>query len=177
GPRWRAPLLARSGGGFYVFFSLTAIGGVAGALCLAIFVWEALVRRLYRPGSSWCFIGVGQALLVLFVFKYWNFATGLLYRAESSLTWRTAFLPLGISFFTFEFIHYAVDRYRNRTESGGAWEYFAFILFFPTLVAGPIKRYQEFLPSLRNPSTDWPTDWERGITRILSVLAKKFAIA
>ena len=98
-------------------------------------------------------------------------------RAQPSWKWSTAFLPLGISFFTFEFIHYAVDRWKGKVESGSTWEYLAFILFFPTMVAGPIKRYQDFLPALRSPSTDWRTDWERGITRILAGLAKKFVIA
>ena len=56
-------------------------------------------------------------------------------------------------------------------------EYLAFIFFFPTMVAGPIKRFQEFVPCLREPSTDWATDWNRGITRILGGLVKKFALA
>ena len=34
-------------------------------------------------------------------------------------------------------------------RTGSAGEYLAFILFFPTMVAGPIKRYQDFLPKLR----------------------------
>ena len=71
------------------------------------------------------------------------------FAAENPLLLGHAFLPLGISFFTFEFIHYAVDRYKGRTEAGTAGEYLAFILFFPTMVAGPIKRYQDFLPKLR----------------------------
>jgi alginate O-acetyltransferase complex protein AlgI len=53
----------------------------------------------------------------------------------------------------------------------------AFILFFPTMVAGPIKRYQDFLPKLRDISLDWVLDWQRGITRILAGLVKKFAVA
>lgn len=175
--RWRAPVLAISGGSFFVFFSLTAVGGWVGALCLGIFLWESLFSRFYKPGSHWCLAGIAQAIFVLFVFKYWNFFTGALQGTENTWRWAGAFLPLGVSFFTFEFIHYAQDRRLNRTEPGTFWEYLAFILFFPTMVAGPIKRYQDFLPSLRAPSRDWPKDWERGITRILSGLVKKFAIA
>jgi len=98
-------------------------------------------------------------------------------RPDNTWKWTGAFLPLGISFFTFEFIHYAVDRYHGRTEAGKFREYLAFILFFPTMVAGPIKRYQDFLPKLRAPSRDWALDWSRGITRILTGLVKKFAVA
>jgi alginate O-acetyltransferase complex protein AlgI len=45
------------------------------------------------------------------------------------------------------------------------------------MVAGPIKRYQQFLPKLRAEPAGWPEDWQRGVTRILAGLAKKFAIA
>jgi alginate O-acetyltransferase complex protein AlgI len=179
--RWRPLVCVAFGAAFYSFFSLTAIGGAAGALCLSIFAWEALCSRLYRPGSPWCFLGIVQALAVLFSFKYWNFFTGLVAqgigRRENALAWSGAFLPLGVSFFTFEFIHYASDRYRGRAENSSLLEYLAFILFFPTMVAGPIKRWQDFLPTLRDPSRDWARDWERGITRILSGSVKKFAVA
>ena len=167
------------GAAFFVFFSLTQIGGVAGAFCLGIFVWESLFSRLYKQGSFFCFVGIAQAILFLVIFKYWNFLTGLVFASASHnpVAWTGAFLPLGISFFTFEFIHYAVDRYRGVTPAGSFRDYMAFILFFPTMVAGPIKRYQDFRPKLLNPSLAWDADWQLGITRILVGLAKKFAIA
>jgi alginate O-acetyltransferase complex protein AlgI len=167
------------GAAFFVFFSLTQLGGIAGAACLLIFIWESLFSRLYKKGSLLCLVGIVQTLLVLIVFKYWNFLTGLFFTkpGHNPLAWSGAFLPLGISFFTFEFIHYAVDRYRGTVPSGSFGQYMAFILFFPTMVAGPIKRYQDFLPSLTHASKAWDQDWQLGITRILTGLAKKFVIA
>jgi alginate O-acetyltransferase complex protein AlgI len=167
------------GAAFFIFFSLTQLGGIAGAACLAIFLWEAILSRFYKQDSLICLIGIAQTLVFLIIFKYWNFFTGLLFGppAHNPLFWAGAFLPLGISFFTFEFIHYAVDRYRGATPAGKFSEYLAFILFFPTMVAGPIKRYQNFLPTLRSPSRLWTRDWDLGVTRILAGLAKKFVIA
>jgi alginate O-acetyltransferase complex protein AlgI len=178
-PRWRPWVCSFFGCAFFVFFSLTAVGGAAGAFCLSIFVWESIFSRLYRPGSWLCWIGVLQSIIFLVVFKYWNFLTGLWFgRPEQNpWYWKGAFLPLGISFFTFEFIHYAVDRHKGKTEPGTAGEYMSFILYFPTMVAGPIKRYQDFLPKIRNPDQDVATNWRIGCTRILSGLVKKFAIA
>ncbi len=126
-----------------------------------MFGWESLFSRLYRKGSIFCWIGIAQAVVFLGIFKYWNFFTGLAFHFEGydPLRWNNVFLPLGISFFTFEFIHYAVDRYRGTTEAGRLRDYLAFILFFPTMVAGPIKRYQDFLPNLLNPSKDVALDW------------------
>ena len=178
-PRVRPWIVFVGGSLFFLYFSYTQFGGALGAACLAIFLWECFVSRFYRPGSWICGLGIVQTVLFLVVFKYRNFLSGLVWHDTSAnpLFWRNAFLPLGISFFTFEFIHYAVDRYKGRTEAGTAGEYFAFILFFPTMVAGPIKRYQDFLPKLRAISEDWALDWQRGITRILAGLVKKFAIA
>lgn len=45
------------------------------------------------------------------------------------------------------------------------------------MVAGPIKRYQDFVPKIRSISQDWVLDVQRGFTRVLAGLAKKFAIA
>lgn len=162
---------------FFVYFSWVDLNGIAAAACILIFLWESIFSRLYRPGSRWCLVGVVQAVLILVLFKYWNFLANLFVGPGNSFTWKNAFLPLGISFFTFEFIHYAMDRRQGKTEQGTFFEYLAFILFFPTMVAGPIKRFQDFLPKLRKPSLDAATDWRVGITRILCGLVKKFAIA
>lgn len=169
-----------SGIGFYVHFSLTAVGGWAGAVCVGLFLWEAAFSRLYQPGKRICLVGIGASLAILTTFKYWNFfidTLSMIWQEGEQYRWANAFLPLGVSFFTFEFIHYAVDRYRCKADAGTIGEYLAFIFFFPTMVAGPIKRFQDFLPCLQNPSQDWATDWNRGLTRIFTGLVKKFAFA
>src|ERR1043166_4627711 len=51
------------GAAFFVFFSLTQIGGVAGAVCLLIFIWESFFSRLYKKGSVICWIGIVAASL------------------------------------------------------------------------------------------------------------------
>jgi alginate O-acetyltransferase complex protein AlgI len=179
GPRVRPWIVFASGSLFFAYFSYTQFGGWVGVACLGIFLWECFVSRFYRARSLICWLGIAQTVLFLAIFKYRNFLSGLVWpnAAENPLFWRHAFLPLGISFFTFEFIHYAADRYNDRTEAGSAGEYLAFILFFPTMVAGPIKRYQDFLPKLRAVSREWVVDWQRGVTRILAGLVKKFAVA
>jgi len=178
-PRWKPVVASLFGAAFFVFFSVTAVGGVAGAFCLGIFLWESAFSRLYRKGSWLCWLGVFQSIAFLVIFKYWNFLTGLYFgpQTQNPLFWKGAFLPLGVSFFTFEFIHYAVDRHSGKTEAGSIAEYLSFILYFPTMVAGPIKRYQDFLPNVREPEQDALVNWRVGCTRIFTGLAKKFAIA
>jgi alginate O-acetyltransferase complex protein AlgI len=59
------------------------------------------------------------------------------------------FLPLGISFYSFQIIALAVDTHRRRIDPVPSLaRYSLFISFFPQLVAGPILRGQQFLPQL-----------------------------
>jgi alginate O-acetyltransferase complex protein AlgI len=55
------------------------------------------------------------------------------------------FMPLGISFFTFEYIHYLIDLNADKLPSHTASDFFTFAFFFPTLASGPIKRFQAFV--------------------------------
>jgi alginate O-acetyltransferase complex protein AlgI len=56
--------------------------------------------------------------------------------------------PLAISFFTFEFVHYLIEVYRGHRPIKSLQTFALFAVFWPTLVAGPIKRYRQFVPAL-----------------------------
>jgi D-alanyl-lipoteichoic acid acyltransferase DltB (MBOAT superfamily) len=62
------------------------------------------------------------------------------------------FLPIGISFYTFQTLSYTIDVYRRRMEPWNSFLDFAlFVTFFPQLVAGPIVRASHFLPQCLTP--------------------------
>jgi alginate O-acetyltransferase complex protein AlgI len=88
------------------------------------------------------------------------------------------FLPLGISFYTFEAISYVVEVYRGRLRAvRNPLDYALYILFFPHLVAGPVVRPVEFLPQVARPKR---FDWARvqmGAQQFLVGLFKKTVIA
>jgi alginate O-acetyltransferase complex protein AlgI len=86
-------------------------------------------------------------------------------------------VPIGISFFTFEFIHYLTDLYFGRVKRGSFFDFSLFAFFFPSLVSGPIKRYQIFqeqTESLKGFQTHYLSE---GLHRIVIGLAKKIVIA
>ena len=90
----------------------------------------------------------GTSFAVYDVFAaFGNMLTGSeLFRVDS------IFLPVGISFFTFQAISYIVDVRRGRIEPVRNFLDFGFYLsFFPQLVAGPIVRASEFIPQLHKP--------------------------
>jgi alginate O-acetyltransferase complex protein AlgI len=86
-------------------------------------------------------------------------------------------LPLGISFFVFEFVHYLADIYKGNKPIASFMEFSAFASFFPSQIAGPIKRYQDFQQQLLAPER-WssPLCFE-ALALIVQGLFKKVAIA
>jgi alginate O-acetyltransferase complex protein AlgI len=170
------------GFGFFLYFSTIMFGSGWAALTALILVWQCFTSRFYRKGSRFCLLGIAQAILVLGLFKYlgflariWNDSAGLLDFPELTGLPKLI-LPLGLSFFTFEFIHYAADCYVGKVQGSRLRDYTAFIFFFPTMVAGPIKRFQQFSGELAHARFD-PDAVSQGLTRVAVGLGKKHVLA
>jgi D-alanyl-lipoteichoic acid acyltransferase DltB (MBOAT superfamily) len=86
-------------------------------------------------------------------------------------------LPLGISFFTFEFIHYIAELYKGREPIKNPVDFALFAAFFPTQIAGPIKRFPDFMKQLAHPLTFREVDIDGAIGLILRGLLKKVLVA
>ena len=121
-------------------------------------------------------------LLILGVFKYYDFfATSF---ADAFLGGKTdglllhLVLPVGISFYTFKALSYSIDVYRGKLEpTRDIVHFFAFVGFFPELLAGPIDRATSLLPQFAKPRTfDYETAID-GLRQFLWGLFKKIAVA
>jgi D-alanyl-lipoteichoic acid acyltransferase DltB (MBOAT superfamily) len=87
-------------------------------------------------------------------------------------------LPVGISFYTFQALSYTIDVYRKKLEpTKSIIDYFAFISFFPQLVAGPIERATNLLPQFYKKRTFNYSKAVDGLRQILWGLFKKIVIA
>lgn len=121
---------------------------------------------------------------ILGVFKYYNFFAGSLADLLALFGWHidwttiNVVLPVGISFYTFQAIGYSVDVYRGTVKAERDWvSFFAFISFFPQLVAGPIERARNLLPQFKKRRAfnyDIAAD---GMRQILWGFFKKLVIA
>jgi alginate O-acetyltransferase complex protein AlgI len=58
-------------------------------------------------------------------------------------------MPLGMSYYTFRCVHYALERFKKSLPPHTAAEFLAYLFFLPTLIAGPIHRFPEFHRDLR----------------------------
>ncbi len=124
-------------------------------------------------------------LALLGFFKYFNFAVDSWNGVIASLgagnlgldtTLRIA-LPLGISFYTFQSMSYAIDVYRgDATAVRNIIDFMTFETMFPQLVAGPIIRFQEVADQLRE-RTHTSSKFARGVAFLAFGLAKKVLLA
>lgn len=86
--------------------------------------------------------------------------------------------PLAISFFVFEFVHYLVDMQRGKTPIYSLVNFTLFASFWPSVVAGPIKRFEQFIPALMaGCHTVTLDDIKIGLLRVLSGCIKKCVFA
>ncbi len=86
-------------------------------------------------------------------FKYYNFFIDSLIKSFSifgqkpQISTLNIILPVGISFYTFQTLSYTLDIYKkNLKPTKNIFAFFAFVSFFPQLVAGPIERAKHLLP-------------------------------
>lgn len=118
---------------FNVLFSLTFVS------------WNIIVLLIFGLYSYFVALKINKKgiiipiILVFIFFKYAYYFTG------NILT------PIGISFYTFKIISYLMDVYNKKIEAEkDILVYLNYVMFFPTLVSGPISRFKPFMESLDN---------------------------
>lgn len=128
-------------------------------------------------------LGLAVNLLCLAIFKYANFfidSIGSLLKMFSGKTLVFApeiILPLAISFFTFEFIHYLFEIYRGKKPIDSFVLFALFAAFFPTQIAGPIKRYPDFEKQMKEHKPFQMKYLDEGVPLIVLGFAKKILLA
>jgi len=187
---------------FSMYFYYLSSGYYFTLLIFSTFVDYYLGKAIYEAAAPkkkklYVTLSVLTNLGVLGYFKYAYFFTDT-FNTLAGTTWETTnylalllnslfnfsidisriFLPVGISFYTFQTISYSVDIYRNRLKPVNSLLDFAFyVSFFPQLVAGPIVRATDFVPQIYKKYTLSNEDFGRGIFLIISGLIKKIFIS
>lgn len=146
-----------------------------------------IVRWMYNSGKKQIrklllFISVSINLGLLLYFKYSNFfienVNGILrFFGEGTIQWTKVLLPIGISFYTFQTITYAVDVYRNmHSPLKKVTDYFLYIMSFPQMIAGPIVRFNSIADQITS-RVESMDDRLIGFYRFAIGLGKKVLIA
>ena len=153
--RLRHVLLLLASYVFYGWWNWACCGLMLGLTLVAHFCSLQLAGKYRKPALL---VGVVVPLLILGVFKYFNFFVDSFCQAFGIVRAGTLniLLPVGISFYTFQSLSYTFDVSRGRIVPERDFIRTAlYVSFFPQLVAGPIVKAGEFIPQLHE---------ERGIS-------------
>lgn len=146
---------------------------------------QALQRRIKVRKNLCLVLTLVASLGVLFYFKYIYFITdsiagvwNLFSKTDIKFNIGEVLLPVGISFYTFQTLSYAIDVYKGSIKTERHFGYYAlFVSFFPQLVAGPIERPGNLLPQLKEAPPVYRDDVERGIRKMTVGFFKKLVVA
>ena len=135
---------------FLFLIAITSLCSYGSGLLLEHFEGQRRKQRLVSASNIVLNIGI------LGLFKYYNFFVENLETLLASFGWHldwvtmSIILPVGISFYTFQALSYTIDVYQKKLPAThDPVEFFAYISFFPQLVAGPIERATNLLPQFQ----------------------------
>jgi alginate O-acetyltransferase complex protein AlgI len=167
-------------------YALLLIFTTAVTYCSGILLGQIKYAR-YKKGILT--LSIFGNILMLFIFKYFNFINGILYdisrymHISYEIQNLNLLLPIGISFYTFQSVGYLIDVYRGTKTPERHFGILAlFLSFFPIVLAGPIERSTNLLPQLKK---KYDFSYERAVsgTRLVCwgffkklVIADRFGI-
>lgn len=161
---------------FLLLIAFTSFCSYGSGLLIAKF------REAPRKAKAVNVANIVVNLLILGVFKYYDFFVtsfaDLFLGGKTDGLLLKVILPVGISFYTFQALSYSIDVFRGRMEpTRDVIQFFAYVSFFPQLVAGPIERATNLLPQFAKPrSFDYSMGVD-GLRQILWGLFKKIVVA
>lgn len=149
---------------------------------------SSILIEKYRQNKLICRLSIIVTLVaslgVLFFFKYFNFlsdsVTGIvnLFGGHAEDFTLDLILPVGISFYTFQTLSYAIDVYRGSVKAERHFGYYAlYVTFFPQLVAGPIERPENLMPQLHAANKPSWSNTIGGLRKMLIGFFKKVVVA
>lgn len=145
---------------------------------------KAFKSKIRKSKQRVLILDTALNLGILAFLKYYNFLAGSLNDllglpgSPFSVPTLRLFLPLGISFYTFQTIGYVVDVFRGKVQAErNPAKVALFVSFFPQIIQGPISFYDQLAKQLYAPHRFDFTRLKFGIELILWGLFKKLVIA
>lgn len=159
----------------FLMFGSTLVVYVSGR-----FISQPGASQFQRKAALWTAIAINLGALGFF--KYYMFLMGGLNTVIEKFggepfSIMTVLLPVGISFYTFQSMSYAIDVYRGSAPPVKDFATFAcYVALFPQLVAGPIVRYNTVAEELES-RTHTVENFVRGMVFFCFGFAEKIFLA
>ena len=154
GKAWQNGMILAASLVFYAWWDWRCLGLLM-VTALSTYAAGGLIAKSESQNKRKALL-VGTLVLnlgILFFFKYYNFfvqafASSLsLFGAQMQVHTLKILLPVGISFYTFTALSYTIDVFQRKVEAtDDVLAYLAYVMFFPSILSGPISRAQKQLP-------------------------------
>ncbi len=171
GRRYQNIILVLASLVFYAFGQLKGIPILLGSFLVNWLLGKAAKKAKSKGGI------VALAVLlnigVLFFYKYLTFTMDLL--GVRPANYVAPLAPIGVSFFTFKALSYVIDVAKGG-ETGSFLDVLLYISFFPQITSGPITRFEDFAPQLKDRTLSIPQA-AAGFRRFVVGLGKKLLLA
>ncbi|MCR5261196.1 MAG: hypothetical protein K6C94_05100 [Candidatus Gastranaerophilales bacterium] len=137
---------------FYAYYKIEYLPIIISSIIFN-YVMGWLIQNQQRKGIKIALVvtAILGNLFLLCYYKYFNFLIETINSFHfTHFDTMKLFLPLGISFFTFQQIGYITDSYKGEAKHTNIIDYSLFVSFFPQLIAGPICTHKELIPQFQD---------------------------
>ena len=150
------------------------------AQCIAAWIFSLLINKFRGKKVALVFmlISISVSLSGLLFFKYANFfVTNVNNLTGAAIPLVKMLMPIGVSFYTFQFVSYTVDLYKGQIElQRNLLDFSTYVALFPQLIAGPIVRYSDVARELTK-REHTISRFAHGAKRFIIGLGKKMLLA
>lgn len=167
----------------YFFYASWSVKYAAVLCCITIISYLS-AQLMAKMNKKLClYAGIAVSLMILIVFKFWNFWFWGLYTLFGITDPRSGGIisitaPVGLSFFILEAIGYMIDVYKGKFEcETNIGRYALFLSFFPTILSGPIERSTNLLRQIQETCGFTYEKAKRGLILILEGGCFKLLVA
>lgn len=169
--RFRAAFLTLVSVGYLLSVDARSVG----MLLVLTTVFYFATPHMAPPASRTKCVAVIMILIVCVVLAVFKYLPDVLQALNKGRLEGLILIPLGLSYYSFKLIHYAVEVARGNVVRGRLDEFALYLFLFPIFTAGPIERYDHFLANRESRLTR--TAFVEGVTRIIVGVIKQTIVA
>lgn len=136
-----------------IFYGLFSFKFLTLIISSSVIIW--ILSNINSKSKICYLLSIMIPVFNLFYYKYYNFFLNefCMWFGIENHSIVSIFLPLGLSFYSFKQLSFVFQFHRKEIEKCGIIDYLNYILFFPTIISGPIDKASKLIPQFSTRKT------------------------